>query len=446
MSRPSSGTQPQRRPDRRGDARRSEAAARFAELQATVIDEPTARSPIATRAGGARRSEAVLAARGAVTDDAVVRCRAADRPRCARPKSSHPRRAIHLDAQVRLQQRSATSRQRAGPPRSDRRSSTDPAAARRGTPEAALFGIGLRWQAPVGLARARQTRRRPRRRSDARRGGRHRRRPRCSGSRGRDDPADAATRERIGPRSPSPRQLPTRPGTGAARAGALAAPVDEREAARAASRRRPEYRRIQTPSAETPTPPSATRSRPRRVRAGPRSRAAEARLVSVVGRRRSAATCRSWSSRSSRGRRRGAHRPALGAVPGPSCCRPRGGAGGCGPAPSRPRCWGPPDTDPTTQGRGFLLLIERPPWPPGTALTGWRSRVSQAGVDVCLAPRCFTRGAFLSLRADGRRHLRPAGGQLARPPGMAGSSRADSPRASGSSSPARSSSCPRELA
>ena len=29
------------------------------------------------------------------------------------------------------------------------------------------------------------------------------------------------------------------------------------------------------------------------------------------------------------------------------------------------------DADPTTQGRGFLLLLERAPWPPGTALTGW---------------------------------------------------------------------------
>lgn len=29
------------------------------------------------------------------------------------------------------------------------------------------------------------------------------------------------------------------------------------------------------------------------------------------------------------------------------------------------------DTDPTIQGRGFLLLVEHPPWPPGTALDGW---------------------------------------------------------------------------
>src|SRR5262249_54003538 len=43
-----------------------------------------------------------------------------------------------------------------------------------------------------------------------------------------------------------------------------------------------------------------------------------------------------------------------------------------------------PDTDPTTQGRGFLLLIERPPWPPGTALTGWLAVPGppRAGVDV----------------------------------------------------------------
>src|SRR5262249_56881007 len=43
-----------------------------------------------------------------------------------------------------------------------------------------------------------------------------------------------------------------------------------------------------------------------------------------------------------------------------------------------------PDTDPTTQGRGFLLLIERPPWQPGTALTGWLAvpGPSQAGVEL----------------------------------------------------------------
>src|SRR5262249_6855071 len=43
-----------------------------------------------------------------------------------------------------------------------------------------------------------------------------------------------------------------------------------------------------------------------------------------------------------------------------------------------------PDTDPTTQGRGFLLLIERPPWPPGTALTGWLAVPGppQAGVEL----------------------------------------------------------------
>jgi hypothetical protein len=45
---------------------------------------------------------------------------------------------------------------------------------------------------------------------------------------------------------------------------------------------------------------------------------------------------------------------------------------------------GAPDTDPTIQGRGFLLLIERSPWPPWTVLTGWLAvpGAPQAGVDV----------------------------------------------------------------
>jgi len=29
------------------------------------------------------------------------------------------------------------------------------------------------------------------------------------------------------------------------------------------------------------------------------------------------------------------------------------------------------DANPTIQGRGFLLLVERPPWPPGTAVDAW---------------------------------------------------------------------------
>jgi hypothetical protein len=42
------------------------------------------------------------------------------------------------------------------------------------------------------------------------------------------------------------------------------------------------------------------------------------------------------------------------------------------------------DSDPTIQGRGFLLLVERPPWPPGTALDGWLTVPgrSRTGVDV----------------------------------------------------------------
>ena len=43
-----------------------------------------------------------------------------------------------------------------------------------------------------------------------------------------------------------------------------------------------------------------------------------------------------------------------------------------------------PDADPTTQGRGFLLLVEQAPWVPGTAVTGWLSIPGprRSGVDV----------------------------------------------------------------
>lgn len=42
------------------------------------------------------------------------------------------------------------------------------------------------------------------------------------------------------------------------------------------------------------------------------------------------------------------------------------------------------DSDPTIQGRGFLLLVEHAPWPPGTALDGWLTVPGPArtGVDV----------------------------------------------------------------
>jgi hypothetical protein len=42
------------------------------------------------------------------------------------------------------------------------------------------------------------------------------------------------------------------------------------------------------------------------------------------------------------------------------------------------------DADPTIQGRGFLLLVEHPPWPPGTALDGWLTvpAAPRAGVVV----------------------------------------------------------------
>jgi hypothetical protein len=43
-----------------------------------------------------------------------------------------------------------------------------------------------------------------------------------------------------------------------------------------------------------------------------------------------------------------------------------------------------PDTDPTVQGRGFLLLLEPSPWPPGTLLEGWLtpSGEPQTGFEV----------------------------------------------------------------
>ncbi len=43
-----------------------------------------------------------------------------------------------------------------------------------------------------------------------------------------------------------------------------------------------------------------------------------------------------------------------------------------------------PDADPTTQGRGFLLLLDRAPWPSGTALVAWLAvpGPARAGVDV----------------------------------------------------------------
>jgi len=43
-----------------------------------------------------------------------------------------------------------------------------------------------------------------------------------------------------------------------------------------------------------------------------------------------------------------------------------------------------PDADPTTQGRGFLLLVERAPWPAGATLAGWLAVPGPArtGVEV----------------------------------------------------------------
>jgi hypothetical protein len=43
-----------------------------------------------------------------------------------------------------------------------------------------------------------------------------------------------------------------------------------------------------------------------------------------------------------------------------------------------------PDADPTVQGQGVLVLLDRPPWPTGTAIEGWIPLAGdpQTGVDV----------------------------------------------------------------
>jgi hypothetical protein len=173
--------------------------------------------------------------------------------------------------------------------------------------------------------------------------------------------------------------------------GALAAPVDEREAARAAFEAADrEYRRIQTlqrgNSNASQRDLEVARAAFERDRAA--FRAAEARLVSVWGREAEERRDLSVLVQSLVARETAVARIdlPLGAV---LSGRPAAGRVAAlvdaGASPVEATVLGTaPDTDPTTQGRGFLLLIERPPWPPGTALTGWLAVPGppQAGVDV----------------------------------------------------------------
>jgi hypothetical protein len=172
---------------------------------------------------------------------------------------------------------------------------------------------------------------------------------------------------------------------------ALAAPVDDREAARAAFEAADrEYRRVQTlqrgNSNASQRDLEAARAAFERDRAT--FRAAEARLVSVWGREAEERRDLSALVQSLVAREAAVARIdlPLGAVVSGRPTTGRVAAlvdAGAGPVEAT-LLGVAPDTDPTTQGRGFLLLIERPPWPPGTALTGWLALPgpSQAGVDV----------------------------------------------------------------
>jgi hypothetical protein len=172
---------------------------------------------------------------------------------------------------------------------------------------------------------------------------------------------------------------------------ALAAPVDEREAARAAFEASDrEYRRVQTLQRgnfnASQRDVEAARAAFERDRAA--LRAAEARLISVWGREAEERRDLSALAQSLVARETGVARidlPLGVALAGrPTAGRVAALVDADAPPVEATLLGVAPDTDPTTQGRGFLLLIDRPPWPPGTALTGWLalSGPSQAGVDV----------------------------------------------------------------
>src|SRR5262249_61601036 len=147
---------------------------------------------------------------------------------------------------------------------------------------------------------------------------------------------------------------------------ALAAPVDEREAARAAfDAADREYRRVQTlqrgNSNASERDLEAARAAFERDRAA--FRAAEARLVSVGGREAEERRALSALVQSLVAREVAVARIdlPLGTV---LSGRPTAGRvaalADAGPTPVEATLLGiAPDVDPTTQGRGFLLLIER---------------------------------------------------------------------------------------
>ena len=206
---------------------------------------------------------------------------------------------------------------------------------------------------------------------------------------------DAATRQRIGlqviPLAAGEQPDVVRGFGRLLEPSALAAPVDDREAARAAFEAADrEYQRVQTlqrgNSNASQRDLEAARAAFERDRAT--FRAAEARLVSVWGREAEERRDLSALAQSLVAREAGVARIdlPLGAVLSGRPTASRVAAlvdAGALPVEAT-LLGGAPDTDPTTQGRGFLLLIERPPWPPGTALTGWLTvpGSSRSGVDV----------------------------------------------------------------
>src|SRR5262249_44633315 len=241
---------------------------------------------------------------------------------------------------------------------------------------------------------------------------------------------DATTRERIGlqvtPLAAVDRPAVVRGFGRLLEPSALAAPVDEREAARsafdAADR---EYRRVQTLQRgnynASQRDLEAARATFERDRAT--FRAAEARLVSVWGGEAREHRDLSLLVQSLVAREAAVARidlPLGTALSGRPTTARVAALVDADAAPVEATILGAaPDTDPTTQGRGFLLLVERPPWPPGTALTGWLAvpGSSQAGVDVPSAAvlRHAGRGFVYGPTAH-RTLLRPAG-RLDRPTG-----------------------------
>jgi hypothetical protein len=214
--------------------------------------------------------------------------------------------------------------------------------------------------------------------------------PRAAGVR-----LDAATRERLGLKMAAlttlemPSEL-----RGFGRVldpSALVTPVHEREAAHAtfeATER--EYERVKTLERDSANASARELEAARAALARDRAtlESAEARLVSVWGGARVTATDLPRLARALVSREMSVARidlPLAEALPeSPIAGRVAALADGArGSIPTR--ILGPaPNADPATQGRGFLLLIERAPWPSGTNLVGWLALPgpTQAGVDV----------------------------------------------------------------